>query len=107
MGEIYIKKIQALVWWVRDCQKLVQPIGVALWTAAAMTNAGIAKRIKKDQPKADIKAADLKAFYPYEFKTHKESFQNLLYQTTSVTSKLSLLYIVCLELAPVIFTDDF
>ena len=45
LGGIQIKKIHALVWWVRDRQKLGQPIDAALWTAAVMTNAGIAKRI--------------------------------------------------------------
>ena len=72
-----------------------------------MTNAGISKRIKKYQPKADIKAADLKVFNPDEFETHKDTFQILLYQTTSVTSKCFLLYIVRPEAAPFIFTDDF
>ena len=56
---IQIKKIQALVWWFRDLQKLGQPIDVDLWTAAAITNAGIARHIVNDKPKADMKAADL------------------------------------------------
>ena len=30
LGGIQIKKIQALVWWVRDLQKLGHPINVAL-----------------------------------------------------------------------------
>ena len=72
-----------------------------------MTNAGIAKRIEKDQPKADMKAADLKAFNPDEFETHKDALRNFLSQNTSVTRKCSLLYIVCPAVAPVIFTDDF
>ena len=59
-----------------------------------MTNAGIAKRIEKDQPKADIKAADLKTFNPDEFETHEDEFWNLLSQTTSATRKCSLIYIV-------------
>ena len=107
LGGIQIKKIQALVWWVRYHQKLGQPIDAALWTVASMTNTGISKRIEKDQPKADMKAADLKAFNPDEFETHKDAFRNLLSQTTSVTRKCSLLYIVRLAVAPVIFTDDF
>ena len=72
-----------------------------------MTNAGIAKRIKKDQPKADMKAADLKAFNPDEFDTHEDAFRNLLYQTTIVTRNCSLLYIFHSAVAPVIFKDDF
>ena len=107
LGEIPIKKIQSLVWWVRDCQKLGQPIDAALWTSTATTNAGIAKRIKKDQPKADMKAVDLKPFNPDEFETHVDTFRNLHSQTTSVTRNRSLLYIVRLEVAPFIFTDDF
>ena len=59
LGGIQIKKIQALVWWVRYRKIFGQPIDAALWTATAMTNTGIAKRIKKDQPKADMKAVDL------------------------------------------------
>ena len=35
MGGIQIKKIQALVLWVRDRQMLGQPMYVALWKAAA------------------------------------------------------------------------
>ena len=87
LGGIQIKKIQALFWWVRDHQKLGQPIDAALWTSAAMTNASIVKSIKKDNPKADMKAANLKVFNPDEFETHEDAFQNLLSQTTSVTSK--------------------
>ena len=107
LGGIYIKKIQALVWWFRDCHNLGQPIHVALWTASEMTNSGIAKRIEKYQPKADMKSAELKAFNPDDFETHEDAFRNLLSQTTSVTRKCSLLYIFRLAVAPVIFTDDF
>ena len=72
-----------------------------------MMNAGIANCIKEDQPKADMKSADLKLFNPDEFKTHRDAFRNLLSQTTRVTSKCSLLYIVRLAVDLVIFTDDF
>ena len=48
MDGIQIKKIQALVWWVRDGQNLAQPIDAALWKSSAMTNPGIARRIEKD-----------------------------------------------------------
>ena len=72
-----------------------------------MTNAGIAKRIEKYQPKSDMKSTDLKTFNPDEFKTHEDALWNLLSQTTSVTRNCSLLYIVRLAVAPFIFTDDF
>ena len=72
-----------------------------------MTNDGIAKRIENYQPKADMKAADLKAFNPDEFKTQEDAFGYLLSQTTSVTRKWSLLYIVCPAVASVIFTYEF
>ena len=72
-----------------------------------MTNAGISKRIKKYQPKADMKVADLKACNPDEFETHEDALRNLLSQKTSVTRKCYLLYIFLPEVAPVIFTDDF
>ena len=71
-----------------------------------MKNSGIANHIKKDQPKADMKAAELKAFNPDELKMHKDAFQNLLSQTISATRKCSLLYIFRPAVAPVIFTDD-
>ena len=76
-----------LVWWVRDRQKLGQPIDAALWTSAVMTNADIAKRIKKYQPKADMKTSDLKAFNLDDFETRKDAFRNFLSQTTSFTKK--------------------
>ena len=107
LGGIQIKTIQALVWWVRDCYNIGQTIDAALWISAAMTNAGISKRIEKDHPKADIKSADLKAFNPDGFETHEDAFQNLLSQKTSVTRKCSVLYIVRLVVDPVIFTDNF
>ena len=72
-----------------------------------MTNAGIAKRIEKYQHTADMKTANLKTFNPDEFETYEDAFQNFLSQTTSVTRKCSLLYIVFLAVDPVIFTDDF
>ena len=80
---------------------------MALWTAAAITNTGISKRIEKDQPKEDMKSADLKAFNPDEFETHEDALRNLVFQTTSVTRKCSLLYSFCATVSPVIFTDDF
>ena len=107
LGGIQIKKMQALVWWVRDRQKLGQPIDAALGTDETMMNAGIAKRIEKDHPKADIKAADLKAFNPDDFETHEDAFRNLITQTTSVTKKCSLLYIVRPAVDPDTFTDNF
>ena len=107
LGGIQIKKIHALVWWVRDRQKVGNPIDAALWTAVTMTKAGIAKRIEKDQPKTDMKAANLKVFNPDEFKMYEDAFRNLLSQKTSVTRKCSLLYIFRLAVATVIFTDDF
>ena len=72
-----------------------------------MTEAGIAKRNKKDKPKADMKSADLKAFNPYESETHEDAFCNLLSKTKSVTMKCYLLYIVHPEVSLVIFTYDF
>ena len=72
LAGIHIKKIQALGWWIRDCQNLVQPINAALCTAAAITNAGMIKHIEKDQAKADMKASDLKTFNPDSFETHED-----------------------------------
>ena len=86
---------------------LEQTTDANLWTEAAMTNAGIAKSNKKYQPKADMKATDLKAFNPDEFKMHEDELWKLLSQTKSVTRKCSLLYIVCTAVDPVIFTNDF
>ena len=90
LGGIYIKKIQALVWWFRDCHNLGQPTHVALWTASEMTNSGIAKRIENYQPKADMKSAEVKAFNPDDFETHEDAFRNLLSQMTSVTKTILL-----------------
>ena len=81
LGGIQINKIQALVCWVRDRQNLGQPIYAALCTDTEMMNAGIVKRIENNQPKADMKAADLTAFNPDEFETHEDAFRNLLSQT--------------------------
>ena len=72
-----------------------------------MTNSGIAKCIKQDQPGADMKAAGIKAFNTDEFETHEDAFRNLISQTTSVTRTCSLLYIVSMVVDPVIFTDGF
>ena len=72
-----------------------------------MTNAVISNRITNDQPKADMKAADLKVFSPDDFETYDDAFCNLLSQTTSVTKKCSLIYIVHPAVTPVTFTDDF
>ena len=72
-----------------------------------MTNNDIANHIKKDQPKADMKSADLKVFNPNNFDTHEDAFRTLLSQTTSFAKKYSLLYIVRPAVAPVTFTYDF
>ena len=72
-----------------------------------MTNDDIANHIKKDQPKADMKSADLKVFNPNNFDTHEDAFRTLLSQTTSFAKKYSLLYIVRPAVAPVTFTNDF
>ena len=54
-----------------------------------------------------MKAVDLKAFNPDDFKTHEDAFQNLFSKTASVTKKFSLLYIFLPAVATVTFANDF
>ena len=107
IGTVHIKKIQALVWWINDRQKFGQDLDPAKFDQAAMLASMQSKRIKKDQPSSDVATITLAKFDPDYFKTHEDSFMNMLLQALGISKKCPLRYVVRSTVIPIVFVDDF
>ena len=64
-----IKRLQALVWWIHDHQKLNLPLNAAALTPAVLTDAVERKIVQKKQAEAEITTKDLAKFEPDDFET--------------------------------------
>ena len=78
IGTVHIKNIQALVWWINDCQKFGQDLDPIKFDQATMLAAIQSKRIEKDQPSSNFATITLAKFNPDDFETHEDSFMNML-----------------------------
>jgi len=94
---VVIKCLQALVYWVKDCQKHGLAITANAFTAQAMEEAGRIKEVWKElKGKEEPQAKDLGIFDPDTFESHEDAFLNLLAQTYGAKGE-SLQYVVCDE----------
>ena len=94
LGTVTIKRIQALVYWVKDRMKRGLDITAADFTAESMAEAGRMKIVRKelkDKSQPDVK--DLGKFDPDFFESFEDAFVNLLAQCIGVMSE-PLRYIV-------------
>ena len=101
-----IKKIQGLVWWVRDQRKLNQDIDPVLFTPAMLAESMKKKRIQKELSGAtDASASELPKFDPDDYDTHEDAFLNFLSRSYGVQNE-SLRYVVRPDEVPAEFVND-
>ena len=103
LGTIVLKRIQALVYWVRDRQKRGLGIDAADFTDAAMLEAMRVKVVRKelkDTKEPDVK--DLGKFDPDLFESYEDAFANLLAQSIGVQGE-PLRYVIRDDTPPAVF----
>jgi hypothetical protein len=105
LGTAQIKRLQALIWWVRDNQKRGVDLVAAGLTVAEMNEAMIHKSIEKECGSKEASIKDSSKFDPDDFDIHEDAFLNLLAQISG-SQKESLCYVVRAEVAPTDFVDD-
>jgi hypothetical protein len=62
LGTVMVKRIQTLVWWVRDHQKRGLPVSAADFTVQAMNEAAEMKGLKHDMAEMEPSVSDLGKF---------------------------------------------
>ena len=105
LGTIQIKKLQALVWWIRDQIKHGQVLDAANFDVAALNSAMERKRVEKERESADVSVKDLGKFDPDDFELHEDAFLNLLTQVYGVLGE-PIRYVVRSAVPPTVFVDD-
>jgi hypothetical protein len=105
LGTVVIKRLQTLVWWVRDHQKRGLPLVAAEFDAAMMNQVSEMKTLRHELADKDPSVADLGKFDTDDFNAHEDAFLNLLAQSYEVLCE-PLQYVVRLDMAPVAFTTN-
>jgi len=93
LGTMVIKRLQALVWLVKDCQVHGVDINANDWDAAVMTAAMEQCHISKDDSEKALSVKDIGKFNLMELETYEDAFVNLLAQTKGVRNVM-LCYVV-------------
>ena len=102
LGTIVVKRLQTLVWWVRDHQKRGLYVDAADWTADIMQEAAQMKSLKCNMADKEPSVSDLGKFDPDDFDSFEDAFLNLLAQSYGVLCE-PLRYGVRPEMAPEVF----
>ena len=102
LGTVIVKRLQMLVWWVRDHQKRGLEVDVVDWTTDTMQEAAQMKSLKCDLADKEPSVSDLGKFDPDDFDLFEDAFLNLLAQSYGVLCE-PLHYVVHPETAPEAF----
>jgi hypothetical protein len=106
MGTVAIKRIQGLVFWIKDHCFRGLPITAEAFTVEEMENAMTNKEYRKEMAEAtEPSVKDLGKFNPDDFKIHEDAFVNLLASSFGVSGE-PLRYVVRDEEAPDGFESD-
>jgi hypothetical protein len=105
LGTVVIKRLQTLVWWIRDHQKRGLALNAADFDAAAMNLASEMKTLMRERSDKEPSLTDLGKFDPDDFDAHEDAFLNLLAQSFGVL-KEPLRYIVRPETVPATFVTS-
>jgi hypothetical protein len=105
LGTVVIKRLQTLVWWVRDQQKHGLALVAANFDAAAMNQAAEMKNLRRELADKEPSVTDLGKFDPDDFDAHEDAFLNLLAQSFGVLRE-PLRYVVCPNTAPAEFATN-
>ncbi len=102
LGTVIVKRLQTLVWWVRDHQKRGLPVNAADFNVQAMNEAAEMKSLKRDMVEKEPSVSDLGKFDPDDFDAYEDAFMNLLAQSFGVIRE-PLRYVVRPEVVPETF----
>lgn len=102
LGTVVVKRLQTLVWWVRDHQKRGLPVNAADFSVQAMNEAAEMKSLKRDMAEKEPSVSDLGKFDPDDFDAYEDAFMNLLAQSFGVIHE-PLRYVVRPEAVPETF----
>ena len=105
LGTVMVKRLQTLVWWVRDHQKRGLALNAAEFTVDAMNQASEMKSLKREMADKEPSVSDLGKFDPEEFDSFEDAFLNLLAQSYGVLRE-PLRYVVRPETAPTTFATN-
>jgi hypothetical protein len=105
LGTVVIKRLQTLIWWIRDHQKCGLTLSAANFNVAAMNAASEMKTLMHKCLDKEPSLMDLGKFDPDDFDAHKGAFLNLLAQSFGVL-KEPLRYIVHPETIPEVFASS-
>jgi hypothetical protein len=105
LGTVVIKRLQTLVWWIRDHQKRGLPLNANEFTVKTMASAAEMKTLRREMTDSEPSVKDLGKFDPDDFDAHEDAFLNLLAQSYSVL-KEPLRYIVHSATVPDAFSSN-
>lgn len=106
IGTVLIKRLQGLVWWVRDRQKRDLPLDPAEFDDAAMRQAIEMRQVRKElRDKTEPEVKELGTFNPDYFESYEDAFINFLARTTGVQGE-PLRYVVRDDTPPAEFAND-
>jgi hypothetical protein len=105
LGTVVIKRLQSLIWWVRDHTKRGLTLDAANFDAAAMNQASEMKVLRRETTDKEPSIMTLGKFDPDEFDAYEDAFLNLLAQSYGVL-KEPLQYVVRPELTPTEFASN-
>jgi hypothetical protein len=87
LGTVVIKRLQTLVWWIRDHQKRGLPLNAADFTVETMAGAAEMKTLRRKKLDSEPSVKDLGKFDPDDFDAHEDAFLNLLAQSYGVLNE--------------------
>jgi hypothetical protein len=97
-----MKRLQTLVWWVRDHQKCGLPLVVADFDIETMNEVAQMKVLSRELANEEPSVKELGKFDPNDFDAYEDTFLNLLAQSYRVLHE-PLCYVVCSEEVPEVF----
>ncbi len=102
LGTVVVKRLQTLVWWVRDRQKRGLPLVAAEFDMEAMNEAAQMKVLSRELVDKEPSVKELGKFDPDDFDAYEDAFLNLLAQSYGVLRE-PLRYVVRSEEVPETF----
>ena len=84
LGTVVIKRLQSLIWWVRDHIKRGLTLDAANFDAVAMNQASEMKVLRRETTDKEPSIMTLGKFDPEEFDAYEDAFLNLLAQSYGV-----------------------
>ena len=105
LGTVQIKRLQAVVWWVRDHQRRGLAPLAADFSVAVMNTSMTLKNVDKERGHLDASIKDLLKFEPNDFDIHEDTFLNLLAQTSEAVRE-PIRYIARARIPPAVFVDE-